>query len=228
MTDVLGSAIADYYHKCQAGLLWINNRYGPPEEMPVETFFRTESEMPELEHIALRQCRGSILDIGAGAGSHSLLLQQKGLDVTALEISPKAAAVIKQRGVNQVVANDVWQYKEQRYDTLLLLMNGIGFTGTLQNLEAFLKYARNLLNPGGKLIFDSSDIAYLYDEGSVTRPKGYYGELWYRYEYNRQKTEWFKWLYADQQVLTKIAENQGYKVSLLYQDDYDQYLVKLS
>ena len=125
--------------------------------MPVKIYFRSMEEMPELEWIALQQCRGKILDIGAGAGSHALALQQLGQSVTALEISPLASDVIKARGVKKVLCADVFRLAgRKKYDTLLLMMNGIGLTGTLSGLRDFLRTSRALLHPGGHLIFDSS------------------------------------------------------------------------
>src|SRR6187402_2580039 len=109
MKDVLGSAIAGYYHKISAGKLWVHSKYGPREEMPVEVYFRTADDMPELEWQALRHCRGRVLDIGAGAGSHALFLQQSGMNVTALDISPKAAKVIQARGVQNVLRENFFE-----------------------------------------------------------------------------------------------------------------------
>src|SRR5207249_2844542 len=83
----------DFYNNTSTGKLWVHNKYGPKEEMPVDIYFRDMDSMPELEWVALHQCRGSILDIGAGAGSHALALQKMKLDITALDISPLSAAV---------------------------------------------------------------------------------------------------------------------------------------
>src|SRR5579875_3682175 len=132
MSDILGQAVHAYYHQQKPHYkLWIHNRYGPKEEMPVETYFRDEDDMPDLEWLALNECRGTVLDIGAGAGSHALLLQERGFDVTAIEISPLSIEVMRQRGVKNIIEGDVFKYSEQQYDTLLLLMNGIGLAGTV-------------------------------------------------------------------------------------------------
>lgn len=130
--DIYGQALQDFYNQQSAEKLWLNNTYGEPEEMPVEVFFRDKEEMPEAELLALQLCRGKILDIGAGAGSHALILQERGFDVTALEISPGAANIMQKRGVKTVLQQDIFQYKTEKFDTLLLLMNGIGLT---QNLD---------------------------------------------------------------------------------------------
>ncbi len=226
MNDITGQALYDYYNKATYGKLWIHNKYGTKEEMPVHIYFRQEGDMPDLELIALQNCKGKVLDIGAGAGSHALLLQEKGVDVTALEISPKAAEVMILRGVSTIIRQDIFKFETGGFDTLLLLMNGIGLTGNISRLTEFFQHAKKLINPGGQLIFDSSDVAYLY-EGELHTMKNYYGEIMYQYEYKRQKTDWFSWLYIDEKKLTEIAGEAGWEIEILYKDEFDQYLARL-
>jgi SAM-dependent methyltransferase len=194
--------------------------------MPVEIYFRNADDMPVLEWTALRHCRGRILDIGAGAGSHALFLQKTGMNVTALDISTLNARVMEQRGIRQILCQDFFTFKaHKKYDTLLLLMNGIGLAGTLDGLQTFFQKARKLLRPEGRLIFDSSDIAYLY-QGKPPKEGPYYGEVHYQYEYRRMRGEWFSWLFVDRRTLTRIAAKEGWNVTLLYKDPADQYLVE--
>jgi 2-polyprenyl-3-methyl-5-hydroxy-6-metoxy-1,4-benzoquinol methylase len=142
MNDVLGLAISNFYNKQAPGKLWIHNKYGKKEEMPIATYFRSSQKMPDLEMTALENCKGKVLDIGAGAGSHTLLLQQKGLDVTALEISEKAVDIMRLRGVKKVVCQDVFSYTNDPFDTLLLLMNGVGLTGSIDGLRQFISFKK--------------------------------------------------------------------------------------
>jgi 2-polyprenyl-3-methyl-5-hydroxy-6-metoxy-1,4-benzoquinol methylase len=97
VSDILGKALLDWHRGKRDEILWINNTYGEPEEMPVDYYFRSPDELPELEVFALDHCRGKILDVGAGAGAHALPLQEKGLQVDALEISANACTVLEQR-----------------------------------------------------------------------------------------------------------------------------------
>ncbi len=226
-TDVTGRAIADYYEQRSPAKLWIYNRYGPKEQMPVATYFRGEEDMPELELIALQHCYGKVLDIGAGAGSHSLLLQKRGIRIDALDISPLSVQVMKARGVLNAICDDISTYRQTGYDTLLLLMNGIGLAGSTNGLKAFLNHIKPLLNPGGQVLLDSSDVAYLYEH--KPRPSDhYYGEIDYQYSYKSQKTSWFSWLYIDYPLLADIAAAQEWNIQMLYQDPYDQYLARLT
>lgn len=224
--DLFGQVLRDFFNKNQNSTLWIHNNYGEPEEMPVEVFFRDKDTMPQLELFALSLCKGKILDIGAGVGSHALILQDRGLEISALEISPIACQIMELRGVKNVINQNVMDYQAEKFDTILLLMNGIGLNEDLNGLKAFLNQAKQLINPGGQLLFDSSDITYLYED--IPLPTGkYYGELSYQYEYKKQKDDWFKWLYIDQETLIKIAKEQGWQTEILFEDEMDQYLARL-
>jgi SAM-dependent methyltransferase len=224
--DVFGAALTDQFLHKEAEILWLHNSYAEQEEMPLDIFFRTVEEMPDMELLALELCRGRILDIGAGAGSHALLLQQQQKDVTALDLSPAAVQIMQQRGVKKVFHADIKNYSGDRYDTLLLLMNGIGLAGSLRGFKEFLSHAATLLQEGGQIIFDSSDIAYLYEDSSWPAEK-YYGQVSYQYEYKGQKGDLFDWLYLDQETLTTTASACGWTCEILFDDGEDQYLARL-
>lgn len=227
MEDVLGQAIYDYHHKLSRASLMIHNKYGLPENMPVDMYFRPWKEMPPMEWIALKNCKGEVLDIGAGAGSHALVLQQKGFDVTAIDISEKAVEVMKERGVQKAIVQDIFLYNEKQYDTLLMLMNGIGLAGTVNHLIDFFNHAKTLLKPGGQMLFDSCDVTYLYDEGKLPGAH-YYGEVAYQYRYKQHRTKWFNWLYIHKELLTELCVETGLAIKILHEDDHDQYLAKLT
>lgn len=227
MKDVLGRAMHDYYFNDNPQKLWINNNYGEPEEMPVKIYFRDEKRMPRLEQLAMELCKGTVLDVGAGVGSHSLVLQQKGFTVTAIDVSPKAVEVMQHRGVKGAMVGDVFSYQNKTFDTLLFMMNGIGFTGNIEKLRLFLQHAKTLINKGGQLIFDSSDVAYLYDY-RLPKRETYYGEIMYQYEYKNESTDWFTWLYIDRYLLARIAGEEGWRTEVLGEDDWDRFLVRLT
>lgn len=225
--DVFGEALKDQFTKPPAETLWVHNSYDEPEEMPVDVYFRGEDEMPELELKALELCKGKVLDVGAGVGSHALILQKRGLNVTGMDISAPAVTIMKQRGLKQAIEGNILTYKEDTYDTLLFMMNGIGLTGSIAGLKAFLKHVKSLINPGGQLVFDSSDLSYLYQE--IPFPlNGYYGEVSFRYEYKSIKGNWFKWVYVDQKTLKDIAQQSGWDAEIIFEDDHDQYLAQLT
>lgn len=223
--DAFGQALRDFYEDKEVGKLWLHNTYGQPEDMPIDIFFRSEEDISELDEYALSLCKGKILDIGAGVGAHSLILQSYGLDVTALEISSAACDIMKKRGVRNIINADIFS-KQKQYDTLLLLMNGIGLCGDIKGLDDLLVHLRKSLKKDGQIILDSSDISYLYTPGQVPGHP-YYGEISYQYEYKSVKGEWFKWLYVDFDRLKSIAKKHGFFCERLFEDDMDQYLARL-
>lgn len=224
--DVFGNALQDQFTQHTAEILWLHNSYDEPEEMPMDLFFRTAEEMPDIELEAMDLCEGRVLDVGGGAGSHALILQERGFDVIALDISPAAVHIMKSRGIENVVEGDIFSYQGEKFDTLLFLMNGIGVTGTIEGFKNFLHHAKNLLHEDGQLLFDSSDISYLYDDMDMPADK-YYGEVSYQYEYKGEKGEWFNWVYIDPQLLKKIAKELGWECHLLFDDGNDQYLAEM-
>jgi SAM-dependent methyltransferase len=228
MEDLIGAALADYYYRRSRSQLWVEYADGGRELMPVAWYFRDEEEMPGLELVALQECRGRVLDVGAGAGSHALILQGYGLHVTAIDISPLAVEVMTDRGVARAFHQTALGYSEGAFDTILMLMNGIGLAGDLNGLRSLLGHLRGLLLPGGQLLFDTSDVAYLYKDKVKTDPDRYYGEIKCRYGYKRRKTDWFTWLYVDLSTLRIIANEEGWEMDLLLDDGEDQYLVRLT
>jgi SAM-dependent methyltransferase len=225
--DVFGEALKDQFLNPPSDILWVHNSYDEPEEMPVDIYFRNEGEMPELELKALSLCRDKVLDVGAGVGSHALVLQKRGFDVTGMDISSAAVTIMKQRGLKKAIEGNILKYTGEKYDTLLFMMNGIGLTGSVAGLKTFLKNVKELLNPGGQLVFDSSDLMYLYQD--IAFPEnGYYGEVSFRYEYKSIKGNWFKWIYVDQATLKVIANELGWKAEIVYEDEHDQYLARLT
>jgi SAM-dependent methyltransferase len=226
LKDLHGKAIVDYYQGKAYSPLMLHTSYGSSEEMPVEVFFREEEDLSVLDLLALIECKGKVLDLGAGAGVHSLILASRGFDVDALENSPGCVEVMKQSGVGQVISDDYRKHKG-RYDTVLMLMNGLGLAGKLAGVKPLLEQCMKLLKKGGQILVDSSDISYLY-ELSIPKPEGYYGEISYQYEYKGEKGDWFDWVYVDQGTLTGIGTEMGLTVEILHTDESDQYLARIT
>lgn len=227
MIDLPGKAIHDFHFTERRKKLYVHDEFGPKVEMPVSYYFRSFKKMPVLERLAIEQCFETVLDIGAAAGSHAAELSRRGLEVAALEISPLACEVMEDRGVPNVICEDFFAFEGQKFDTLLLLMNGIGISSTLKGFAEFLRKASTLLNPGGQIIFDSCDIGYMYEEGEMP-VAAYYGEVQCRYEFDKQLTDWFQWLYLDKITMQKLAAENGFRSAILSEDENDQYLAVLT
>jgi SAM-dependent methyltransferase len=231
--DLLGKALHDYYTKQSGGSLRSHSSLGTVEEVPVSHFFRSFEKMPALEQEALRQCRGSVLDIGCAVGSHCLYLQDSGYDCTGLDKSAEGIKVAIHRGIHKTICADILDYRTQKFDTLLLLMNGIGIAGSLVALPGFLQHLKGLLRPGGQILLDSSDLIYMFEtdsDGGVWVPGDvqYYGEVRYKWEYQEQSGPTFPWLFIDQQTLKTEADRAGYHVELVLKGSHFDYLARLT
>lgn len=225
--DIYGDFLIDYYYNNLKSEVLLHNNYDVAEELFVEDFFRTYNQLTDLEKFALSLCKGKVLDIGAGTGVHSLILQQKGFNVSAIEISEGACKIMALNGVKNIINQNVFYYNQQKFDTLLLMMNGIGFCGYVDDLKLFLTHAKQLLIPKGQIIFDSSDVAYLY-ENEPPEQEIYYGEIDYQYEYNKIKGNWFSWLYIDKILMKQLALEAGWQMQIVFEDEYQQYLAVLT
>jgi SAM-dependent methyltransferase len=223
--DIYGQALADYSDDNDQSLL-MHTSYGSTEEMPVWYLFREYDDLPEMEKMALAICEGKTLDVGAGTGVHSLLLQQMNKEVVAIDSSENAVKIMNESGVKTTECIDFFDLKGKSFDTILMMMNGIGFIGQLSRFEVFLSKANELLLPGGQIIFDSSDISYLYEDVKNSENK-YFGEISFQFEYKGQKGDWFDWVYIDKNKLSELADMAGWFVYYLHQDENDQYLVRL-
>ena len=228
----MGCAIADYFEKGKAAKLRVFSSQFDEDEIPVSQLFRTFDEMPELEQEALRLAEGKILDCGAGSGCHALALQDMGKEVEAIDISPRSVEVMQKRGVNNAYCINLFDENYfQKFDTILMLMNGSGIIGKLENMGAFFTKMKQLLNPGGCIYMDSSDLRYLFEDedGSflVDLAAGYYGQIDFRMQYKQVRGEAFDWLYVDFQTLSYYANENGFKAEMVKEGEHYDYLACL-
>lgn len=229
--DLLGMALNDYMHGRRNASFIVHSPDFDEDEIKLEYYFRSYDQMPVAEQKALEYCRGKILDAGAGAGSHSLYLMKQKHDVTALDISGGACEVMKTRGLTRVVQADIFSYEGEKFDTILMMMNGIGICGSLGNLSSFMTRLAEMLRPGGQLIFDSANIIYLFqdedDTAMIDLNSNYYGEIIFRMEYDGWFTPSFNWLYIDFDTLSGIAEQYGFRTEMLFEGENYQYLARI-
>jgi len=212
--DPIGKAIIDFYKTKKPKDIVVSSDLTEDDIIPVEVLFRSYEAMPEIEKRALALVKGSVLDIGAGAGPHSNYLIQKGFTVKAIDISPGAVAFMKSQGINAQLV-DVHRFKHERFDTLLLLMNGLGIAGTKKALIAFLNHLKSLLNPKGQILCDSSDVQFLYEneDGSqwMDLNSEYYGNFNFQMHFEKATGPVFPWVYIDYDSLHEAARHCGFQ-----------------
>ena len=230
--DPMGTAIAEYHRTGRAGTLRVFSSQFDEDEIPVAQLFRSLDEMPSIEQRALVMARGKILDVGAGSGCHALALQTMGKQVTAIDISELSVEVMRQRGVEDARAIDLYDERfVEQYDTILLLMNGSGIIGNIEGMERFFFRMKQLLRPNGCIYMDSSDLKYLFEEedGSylIDVAGDYYGLVDFQMQYKHIKGDSFDWLYIDFDTLSYYAEQYGFSAELVSQGEHYDYLAAL-
>jgi SAM-dependent methyltransferase len=228
-SDPIGKAILDFNTTRKPKDIIVSSDLTDDDIIPVEVLFRSYDEMPKLEKKALSLAKGKTLEIGAGAGPHSHYLKSKGFHVKAIDSSPGAIDYLKNQGIEAECKN-ILDLNNETFDTLLLLMNGIGIAGKKSSLIPFLKHLKTLLNPQGQILCDSSDVKFLYEEedGSywMDLNSEYYGNFNFQMHYGKESSEVFPWLYVDYDTLHSAAVSCGFLCRRLEVEE-NHYLAQL-
>ena len=231
--DPMGAAIADFYKNGVAGRLRVMSSMFDEDEIPVAHLFREEDEMGELELNALELTKGHVLDVGAGAGCHALALQDRGLTVVAIDVSPLSVDVMMKSGVEDArLVNLYDEALNEKFDTILMLMNGSGIIGKIANMSQFFARIDSLLAEGGQVLLDSSDLIFLFEDedGSVDIDLAgdYYGEVDFTMQYKNIEGDTFDWLYIDFETLAFHAAENGFDAELVMEGEHYDYLARLT
>jgi SAM-dependent methyltransferase len=234
MKDLFGKAIFDYHTQNAPEPLITATSISDEDEMDVAYLFRSYDLMPKMEQKALQLAFGNVLDIGCGAGSHALSLQNdRHLNVTAIDISENAIQTCQLRGVQRTALVDILEFNSDvKFDTLLLLMNGTGIFQTLAKVPVYLQKLKSLLAPNGQILIDSSDLIYMFDDdedgGKWIPSNGYYGELTFTVMYKGEAEIPFSWLYLDYNTLQNAAFANGLQCELISEGEHYDYLARLT
>jgi SAM-dependent methyltransferase len=231
MLDVFGKALLDYQNGVYSEDIYTWTNISNKDVLPLPYLFRDYKDMPKLEQKALQSCQGNILDIGCGSGSHTLWLQNKGYEVKGIDISRGAVEVAKKRGAVNIELQSLSEETET-FDTILLLMNGTGIFQELAQVSKYLLHLKTLLNPKGKILIDSSDISYMYEDNNggtwLDLNNGYYGELDYYINYKGEEELPMKWLYLDFDTLKNSCTHAGLECTKVMDGEHFDYLAKIT
>ncbi len=260
----LGRALAAYLKGARGAQAIAHRSDGQSYAIPARLFFRSPRAFSPLEKLALSLVQGRVLDVGAGAGCHALALQRRGIAVCALDALPQAVRVMRQRGVRDPRQGDFflpdaraasrlrrqrdgrpvqgrtqprgWRKGPERFDTLLMMMNGIAPAGTLAGLRRFLRRARRVLRPGGRVLLDSLDLRLdehfrwavpLRPHRRPVRGRRYFGEVLFRLEQGGRVGPPFRQLFVDPGTLRREAARCGWRCQVIYQEQQGRYLARL-
>jgi 2-polyprenyl-3-methyl-5-hydroxy-6-metoxy-1,4-benzoquinol methylase len=228
-----GLALLAYVQGQTDAELLIRRDDGVEEPLPARHYFRASTAFSPLETAALDRCRGHVLDSGAGTGLHSLVLQERGLAVTAIDVCAQAVDIMRRRGVRDALRADVFAYRGGPFDTLLMLGHGIGMVETLEGLDRFLAHARGLLRAGGQLLLDSMDVTRTRDPRHLAyheanrRAGRYAGEIRMQMEFGGVRGPFCGWLHVDAQTLASHANAAGWGCETVLDAGTGEYLAQL-
>lgn len=231
--ELHGAALLDYFNDDKSATITIRRDDGYESPIPVHVFFREPSEFTPTDKAAIKNCRGYVLDVGAGTGLHSLVLQQKGFTVTAIDINQQAVAIMMQRGVKDVQCADIFEFSEGQFDTILMLGHGIGMVATIAGLDRFLSCTPELLTADGQVLLDSMDVRITDDQTHLdyleaNRKAGrYIGEIRMQFTYQGRTGPLCGWLHVDAETLTEHAVKLGWNCEVILQDRAE-YLARLT
>lgn len=219
-------------------LMVVRDDLGNEEALPVAYYFRgmegrDDDPLALLERAALDASRGRVLDVGAGAGSHALALQERGFRVTALEPHEGLMEVLRGRGILDPRTASLAELARagERFDTILLLMNGLGLAGTLEGLPGLLQALAGVLAPGGQVLADSSDLRGLVEgaDDTLRLPDGrYLGDLQFQLEFRGERGDPIPFLFVDPDTLARVAGGEGWKVEVVLGNGEGGYLCRLT
>jgi SAM-dependent methyltransferase len=232
--DPFGQALLAYFEGDTDAELIIRRDDGKESPLPVSVFFRQPGQFSSIDLAAIAHCDGHVLDAGAGTGLHSLILQDRGLQVTAIDVSSEAVDIMSKRGVKDVRCADVFDFQNGGFDTLLMMGHGVGMVQTIAGLHRFLDRARALLTDNSQILLDSLDVRSSTDPADLAYHQAnagagrYVGEVRMQFEYQEHVGEYCGWLHVDAETLEQHAGAAGWRCEILHQGEHGDYLARLT
>ncbi len=195
-------------------------------------YFSEYRQWSPLERRAIKRARGKILDIGCGAGRHSLHLQKKGFDVTAIDNSPGAIKVCKLRGLKQAFVRpiaDIDKFKSNSFDTILMFGNNFGLFGDAENARLLLEKMNRITAPDAQIIAGTrnpyqTDNAEHLQYHKLNRRRGRMGgQIRMRVRFGKIVGEWFDYLFVSPEEMEKIIAASDWEIKELIESEQAQY-----
>ena len=195
-------------------------------------YFRDYKQWSPLEHRAIKLAKSRILDIGCGAGRHSLYLQQKGLDVTGIDISPGAVKVCKLRGLKKAFVRpvaDVDKFKPNSFDTILMLGNNFGLFGSAKGAKQILKKLYRITSPDARIIagtrnpYKTSDPDHLQYHRLNKRRGRMPGQIKMRVRFGKIIGAWFDYLFVSPEEMEDILSDTDWQVARFFGSEEANY-----
>jgi SAM-dependent methyltransferase len=202
-----------------------------------ELYLSEYKDWAGIEKAAMKFVKGRVLDIGCGAGRHSLCLQSKGLDVTGIDNSPLAIKVSRARGLKKarvMPIEDIGKFKPDSFDTVIMLGNNFGLFGSFHKAKTLLKKLYKITPPGAVIVaasrdpYTTKDPVHLAYHKLNKRRGRMAGQLRLRVRYKNIIGNWFDYLIVSRQELKSILDGTGWEVRHFMDANDGQYIMVLS
>jgi SAM-dependent methyltransferase len=196
-------------------------------------YFAQFKDWLKIEKQAIKFAKGRVLDIGAGAGRVPIYLQKRGFDVTAIDNSPLAIKVCKERGVKKakiLPIEKIGVFKPNTFDTIIMFGNNFGLFGSFQKARALLKKLYKITNPHALILAESNNIYQTTDPDHLfyhkfNKKRGRMpGQLRLKIRFKKYKSAWFDYLLVSPKEMRKILENTGWKIKKFIYSSQSTYL----
>ena len=189
---------------------------------------------PAHHRRAMRFVRGRVVDVGCGAGRVCLHLQERGLDVIGIDVSPGAVEAARRRGVRdaRVLSIDDLDESLGELDTIVMLGNNFGLFASAAKAGRLLRRFHRLSTPRGRIVAETRDVYATDDPGHLAyqarnRQRGRMGgQIRIRVRHRDLTTPWFDYLMVSPDELRELAEPAGWRVARTIDSD-DTYVAVL-
>jgi SAM-dependent methyltransferase len=233
--DAFGRLLLDYLEG-QAGDAFLDRDDGQTgPAMGPEWFFAELEHWPDAERAVFRHAQGHVLDIGAGAGRHSVEAQRRGLEAVALDVSPGAVEVCRRRGVEDVrliplagVENDLGVF-----DTVLMMCGNFGLVGNAGEASTILRRLHQMTSRRGKIVLDSVDPYVDSDAADIAyqeqnRVRGRMpGQVTIRIRYRGYATPWYDLLNVSAAELGQLVAGTSWRLAQVVEGEPPDYYAVL-
>lgn len=231
MQDPFGKALLEYFLKRENSSYQVIREDGLISEEPVEFYFRDYRDWPHYEREVLEEAKGRVLDIGAGAGRHSLWLQEKGMEVYAIDTSPLAVEVMKRRGLKNTYVMDVknLNFPNNHFDTILMLYNNFGLGGNIQETIGILNKLHGISTPQAKILATIRDPTQTTEKRHLDyqflnkKRERHPGQIMLRIEYKDETGDWFDLLMLPPNELARLVQEPMWNVEKIVSSNVGYY-----
>ncbi|UCE96499.1 MAG: methyltransferase domain-containing protein [Candidatus Bathyarchaeota archaeon] len=174
------------------------------------------------EKKAMDYVKGKVLDVGCGAGRHSLYLQKRGLQVLGIDQSPLAIKMCRQRGLKNAKIMPIRgiNFKPNSFDTIIMMGNNFALLGDFENARRILKKFHKISSENGLIIASAVDVypptkdaqEHLAYFDFNTKRGRMAGQWKVRIRFRKFATTWFDLLHVSKKEMGEILVGTGWRI----------------